>query len=251
MEIYNAETTAINNALKAAITYAMEHNVTHIHIFADNQAAVRTVFDVVPGSSQQVNLHTHSLIVSFLESSNQHHIKVTWTPGHKKIVGNEHADALAKAVTEIVVDTPPISLSHEKAQSRQHLTTSWTTEWRKQLQCPSTFLQANRFTPALKPQEHFTHTPHNLYGCLIHSRTGHAFMGEYYNKHVPTEDRSCPCGVPIQSCNHILTTCPTYEDQHQILKKASEDLVMSDILSTKDGIEALISFLWATNAFNK
>jgi len=251
MEIYDAEATAINNALKAAIAYATEHNVTHIHIFADNQAAVRTAFDVVPGSSQHVNLHTRSLVISFLESSNQHHIEITWTPRHKKIVGNEHADALAKAATDIVLDTPPISLSHEKAQSRQHLITSWTTEWHKQLQRPSAFLQANRLAPTLKPREHFTHTPRNLYGRLIQSRTGHAFMGEYYNKHVPTEDRSCPCGEPLQSRDHILAACPTYADQRQILKKASENLVTSDILSTKDGIEALISFLRATNAFKK
>ena len=79
MEIYNVEAIAINAALKATVAYAMEHNVTHIHIFADNQAAVRTMFDVVLGSSQHVNLHTHSLIISFLKSSNQHHIEVTWT----------------------------------------------------------------------------------------------------------------------------------------------------------------------------
>jgi len=101
IEIYDAEATAINAALKAAIAYTTEHNITYIHIFADNQAAVQTTFDVVPGSSQHVNLHTRSLIVSFLESSNQHRIEIAWTPGHKKIVGNERADALAKAATEI------------------------------------------------------------------------------------------------------------------------------------------------------
>lgn len=76
-------------------------------------------------------------------------------------------------------------------------------------------------------------------------------MGEYYNKHVPTEERSCPCGEPLQSRDHILATCPAYEDQCQILKNASEDLITSDILGTKDGIEVLISFLPATNAFKK
>jgi len=80
MEIYDAEATAINAALKATINYATEHNTTHIHIFADNQAAVQTTFDVVPGSSQHTNLHTRSLIISFLKSSNQHHIKIAWTP---------------------------------------------------------------------------------------------------------------------------------------------------------------------------
>jgi len=129
MEIYDAEATAINAALKAAVDYAMVHNTTHIHIFADNQATVQTAFNVIPGSSQHINFHTRSLIIPFLESSNQHHIEIAWTPGHKNIVGNERADTLAKAATEIAVDTPPISLSHEKAQSRQHLITSWTTEW--------------------------------------------------------------------------------------------------------------------------
>ena len=37
--------------------------------------------------------------------------------------------------------------------------------------------------------------------------------------------QSCPCCEPLQSCNHILATCPTYEDQCQLLKKASEDLI--------------------------
>ena len=152
---------------------------------------------------------------------------------------------------EVTVDTQPISLSHKKAQSLQHLINSWTTEWRKQLQCPSAFLQANRFAPALKPHKHFTHTCCSIYGQLIQCHTGHAFMGEYYNKHVPTEDRTCPCGDPLQSRDHILTACPTYENQRQALKDASEDLVTSDILGTKEGIEVLVQFLRATNAFKK
>ncbi|KIM57197.1 hypothetical protein SCLCIDRAFT_85711, partial [Scleroderma citrinum Foug A] len=54
-----------------------------------------------------------------------------------------------------------------------------------------------------------------------------------------TEDRSCPYGEPLISHDRILATCPTYENQHQILKKASEDLVTSDMLGTKDGIDTL------------
>ena len=104
---------------------------------------------------------------------------------------------------------------------------------------------------ALKPREHFTHTRRSIYGRLIQCRAGHAFMGEYYNKHVPTEDRTCPCGDPLQSRDHILTACPTYENQRQALKDASEDLVTSDILGTKEGIEVLVQFLRATNAFKK
>ena len=251
MGIYDAEATAINAALKAAVDYATEHDITHIHLFADNQTAIQTAFNVAPGTSQHVNLHTRGLIISFLERSAQHHIEVAWAPGHKKIVGNEKADALAKAATEIAVEDPPISLSYEKAQARLQLVESWTTAWLRQLQQPSAFLQANRFPPSLKPNEHFTLTPRNTYGRLIQCRTGHAFLGEYYNKHVPTEDRSCPCGEPIQTRDHILASCPAYENHRNILKVASEDIITSDILGTKEGVEALIKFLNATNAFKK
>jgi len=202
MEIYNAEATAINTAVKAAIDFATENNVTHIHIFTDNQATVQTAFNAVPGSSQHINLHTCSLIISFLESSNQHYIEITWAPGHKNVVGNERADTLAKAATEIIVDNPPISLSHKKSQSHQHLVSAWTEEWRKQLQRPSTLLQANRFTLALKPREHFTHTPCDIYGHLIQCCTGHAFMGEYYNKHIPMEN----CSAHVANYSNRMTT---------------------------------------------
>ena len=251
MGVYDAEATAINAALKAAIEYATQHNVTHIHLFADNQAAVQTAFNVAPGTSQHINLDSRIRIIAFLESSAQNHIEIAWAPGHKKIIGNERADALAKAATEVAVNDPPVSLSYEKAQARHHLVESWTTEWHKQLQRPSAFLQANRFAPSLKPREHFILTPRNTYGRLIQCRTGHAFLGEYYNKHVPTEDRSCPCGEPIQTRDHVLASCPAYENQRHHLKDASEDIITSDILGTQEGIEALIKFLGATNAFKK
>ena len=90
MEIYDMEATAINAAVKAAIEFTTENNITYIHVFTDNQAAVQMAFDAVPGSSQHTNLHTHSLIILFLKSSNQHHIEIAWTPGHKNIIHCKH-----------------------------------------------------------------------------------------------------------------------------------------------------------------
>ncbi|KIM60925.1 hypothetical protein SCLCIDRAFT_924867 [Scleroderma citrinum Foug A] len=140
--------------------------------------------------------------------------------------GNERADALAKVVTEITLDILPISPLHEKSQSRQHLITAWTTESHKRLQHPSAFLQVNRFTPTLKPCEHLynprpiwlTHPVPCLqvYGWRIPQQT----------RPLATEDRSRPCGEPLQLRDHIrLATCRTYEKQRQTPKKASEDLV--------------------------
>ncbi|KAI6095999.1 hypothetical protein F5141DRAFT_1012528 [Pisolithus sp. B1] len=70
-------------------------------------------------------------------------------------------------------------------------------------------------------------------------------VGEYYSSFVPSEAVSCPCSKCLQTQEHILAMCPTFES------KSSEDLVIMDILGMEKGIEALYEFLQATDAFKK
>ncbi|KAI6154506.1 hypothetical protein EDD17DRAFT_1490039, partial [Pisolithus thermaeus] len=97
----------------------------------------------------------------------------------------------------------------------------------------------------------FCDTKQAIYGQLIQCQTGHAFTGKYYSSFVPTKSISCPCGKHIQMQEHILMLCPVYEPNHDLLCSASEDLVISDILGTAKGIEALAKFLKETDAFKK
>ncbi|KAJ3879575.1 hypothetical protein F5051DRAFT_325587 [Lentinula edodes] len=80
-------------------------------------------------------------------------------------------------------------------------------------------------------------------------RTGHAFLGEYYSQFVPNKNVDCPCGEELQTREHILRACPKYEDFRYILRKASEDICLKDILGTSEGIEALTEFLKESGAF--
>ncbi|KAJ3735324.1 hypothetical protein DFJ43DRAFT_983626, partial [Lentinula guzmanii] len=82
-------------------------------------------------------------------------------------------------------------------------------------------------------------------------RTGHAFTGKYYSKFVPNENVDCPCREPLQTREHILRECPRYEDHRHILKKASQDICLADILGTKEGVEALSEFVEISGAFTK
>ncbi len=80
---------------------------------------------------------------------------------------------------------------------------------------------------------------------------GHAHIGEYYNAfHIP-EDIGCTCGEPLQTREHILKYCPLYDSHRHLLYAASAGLIMTDLLGTKDGIEATTKFLVATNALTK
>ncbi|KII85959.1 hypothetical protein PLICRDRAFT_72046, partial [Plicaturopsis crispa FD-325 SS-3] len=83
-------------------------------------------------------------------------------------------------------------------------------------------------------------------------RTGHAFIGEYYAKFVPTEDVSCQCEEGVfQTRYHILTECPRYDEYRHILTQASPTLFLPDILGTDEGILALAQFLEKSGAFTK
>ncbi|KAI6128161.1 hypothetical protein EDD16DRAFT_1472646 [Pisolithus croceorrhizus] len=94
-------------------------------------------------------------------------------------------------------------------------------------------------------------TRRKTYERLIQCRTGrHAFVGEYFSSFVPLGDPSCPCGEPFQTREHVIASCPTYESKRDIPRSAS-DLVVTDLLGTEKGIEALIEFLNETDAFKK
>lgn len=179
---------------------------------------------------------------------------ISWIPGHAKISGNERADSLAKeaATTLPPFDNTATSLyAYERHKSRSLLLEEWTLYWRSTLRANSLFSPADRLPPSLKPREHFCNSKRAVYGRLIQCRTGHAFIGEYYSSFVPTENPSCPCGEHIQTREHILTSCPAYEPYRNILRSASEDLIVTDILGTEKGIEALLEFLKETDAFKK
>ena len=59
------------------------------------------------------------------------------------------------------------------------------------------YAQSRLGPPALKPPHHFFALSRHLYGLVTQCRTGHAFIGDYYRRFVPTEDSECPCGFAV------------------------------------------------------
>lgn len=182
------------------------------------------------------------------------HLHISWIPGHSKINRNERADALAKEAASAppTANTTTItSYAYERHKSRSLLLEEWTTHWHSTLKANSLFSPADRLPPSLKPRKHFCESKRAIYGRLIQCRTGHAFTGKYHSSFDPTETTSCSCGERIQTREHILASCPAYEPTRDLLRSASEDLVITDILGMVKGIEALADFLKETDAFKK
>ncbi|EJD38462.1 hypothetical protein AURDEDRAFT_30014, partial [Auricularia subglabra TFB-10046 SS5] len=83
-------------------------------------------------------------------------------------------------------------------------------------------------------------------------RTGHAFTGEYYRAiDKPERGFACTCGVPLQTRDHLLVGCPDLERYRAPLYAHAPQLVVADLLGTKEGLQATVRFLKASGAFLK
>ncbi|KLO17112.1 hypothetical protein SCHPADRAFT_900900 [Schizopora paradoxa] len=82
-------------------------------------------------------------------------------------------------------------------------------------------------------------------------RTGHAFIGEYYARFVPTEDPSCACGIFAQTREHVLRDCDYFEPHRHILYDFEPQFSISDLTGTAEGITALSEFLKVSGAYRK
>jgi hypothetical protein len=78
---------------------------------------------------------------------------------------------------------------------------------------------------------------------------GHAHIGEYYKDFNIPEDPSCPCGKSYQMCIHIITECPLYKEHRHILHNDEQNIILTNLFGTKEGITRYTEFLTKTNTF--
>lgn len=137
-------------------------------------------------------------------------------------------------------------------RAKENTQKKWRKEWRAETKT-GRFAISNRIEPSLKKTMQFTllHKKREIFGRLVQCRTGHAYIGEYYSKFVPSKNTDCICGEPLQTREHILRECPEYEAHRNILRKFSRDISIPEILGTKDGIYALAEFLEESGAFTR
>lgn len=253
-ENYDAELQGIALAMRAGVRTALSlttlrQHVKHVHVFADSSAAVGRI--TVPSTSigQKWMLATRYEAEAFVNLHPLHTVEVSWIPSHSNIPGNETADRLAKDGTQRI-DHPWRSIANARRRLREQILKDWRTEWNANATAGG-FAVADRIPPSLKPPSHFRSLRRQIYALTIQCRTRHAFLGEYYANHVPTEDTNCRCGIEVQTREHILRECWLYDDHRYILRAAVRDLSLPELLGTPKGIKAVASFIAKSGAFTK
>ncbi|TEB37162.1 hypothetical protein FA13DRAFT_1621763, partial [Coprinellus micaceus] len=90
------------------------------------------------------------------------------------------------------------------------------------------------------------------YGRIVQTCTEHAYTGEFRRRFAFDEPHMCPCdNTTLETREHILTQCPRFEQWRGGLRAISRDTVLSEILGTRKGIEALEVFLHHSKAFTR
>jgi hypothetical protein len=140
--------------------------------------------------------------------------------------------------------------------AKEKALSAWQAQWRtekdRNAHRENLYSVANRFEPSLRPQEQFRSIiQRRLYGLVLQCRTGHAFMGEYYQRFVPLESVACPCGAAYQSRKHILLECSKYEAYHHLLYWHDQLMTVNGLFGTREGIIALSKFIAVSGAFTK
>ncbi|KAF9497961.1 hypothetical protein BDN71DRAFT_1386567, partial [Pleurotus eryngii] len=92
-----------------------------------------------------------------------------------------------------------------------------------------------------------------LYSRTMQAATGHGFTGEYYLWfNVSSENTECPCGkADLQTCEHILISCPLYKHARSALQAVSSNLFLDFLFGTDKGLTAVADFLHCCSAFRK
>lgn len=259
-EVYDAELMALVLGMHKAVAQAKGTEtdtsvdpIRHIHIFADNDAAVGRIVEQSALGGQIRAALFWELSKDFLDTHPENTIEVAWIPGHHGIRWNEVVDEAAKEATSEPCKTIP-SIINARRRTRTTISIARKESWVTSKEEPgsSLFADVDFLPPKTKPFPWFLCLPRREYALIVQTRTGHGFFGDYYNRHVPSESPECDCRqVAVETRNHVLAQCPLHDEHRGILEEVSEGIDPSILLGTTEGILAVADFINATGAFTK
>ncbi|GBM41900.1 hypothetical protein AVEN_13619-1 [Araneus ventricosus] len=133
-----------------------------------------------------------------------------WMRAHKREMGNERADLLAKEASNR--NSIDVQFTCSKVQIRninnKKLTENWQCRWMQS--------KNGKWTSLNCPEINMTRLSADLYYNLI--ITGHGIFGAFQNR-MFGKDCKCQCGED-ETIKHVLMKCPVWDQQRDKLPKS-------------------------------
>ena len=208
----------------------------YVKVFSDSQAAVRALYN---HDHNQVSVSNTNRALNKLNEKVKY-LSLAWTRGHVGNVGNERADMLAKAGTELDVIIPSHRpLCHLKESIRQEQTKDWNKDWGayKEGRMSKQFIKEYRSKDSSTAMKFGK----NKVGTLVRIITGHNALNYFGSKVDPEVDPLCRfCQEDDETFWHLATVCPVF------WKERMEILLGDDIEMGSWDVERLLEFASVT-----
>src|SRR5258708_6543073 len=172
--------------------------VKHLHVFSDNDSAVRASLDCGPKAGQRIAKRIRRTAKQWLGEDANRTITIAWIPAHTGIKGNTRADKLAKRGTRKPANKDYTTLTHARRLIRDAALLDWKADWLNAIGRGRS-AWANRFPPTWHPRAHFRQTrdDRQAYTHTLQARIGHTHIGEYYAAFNIPETIDSPCGTTV------------------------------------------------------
>ena len=245
---FDAEIAALESAISWLCTHDDMIGTPTIHLLVDNKGVIQSFLKTHVRSSQMSAMHIN-LLLNLFQQKPDLCVNISYCPCHLGIPFNKHVNCLASSHDDPTSLPQGMLHQHFLEDHLKVANTQWQALSRLESYCSCHWLLIHRkkhpFTPQLKNHDtrlHFINMAGNNmtnFSCLLCAITCHTPIGEYYSSQpdcfpgFPTQCSTCP-NVKVQTCAHILTTCPKYVSSFSslcyLLKKKNNDILFSSFL---------------------
>ena len=214
---YRAELTA----LREAVSLVSEHPPSHAVFLTDCRSAVQSL----QSPKEQLERDTQRLLCALSQSTK---VAVQWIPAHCGLSGNEEADRLAKSGSHLEQVNSIVSYREAKTLVKRHYQTFWTAQHSPPSDDQMPNLQRHQQT------------------TIFRLRTGHCRLRAHMHRLGLSHTPDCPCETGPQTPEHILQTCPLYQEAR--IKHWPHGATLQEKLwGNKDSLLLTTSFIQSTN----
>ncbi|KAI1289944.1 putative protein in type-1 R1DM retrotransposable element [Halotydeus destructor] len=200
--IMQAELLALREAVRLAISSEAETTIfsdsrSGLEALMKRGSTIRLVFE-----TQELLLEAHLRRVS---------IKFVWVKAHNNIIGNELADAEAKAAStsEGPISWRKVPLSFAKYELRKKSLEAWNDEYLASAEVSSSEgkFHISHHIPSIMEAEKLRRSGFRPTLPLTQLLTGHAFSLAYMTRFKHRNSPLCPCNNEVQDVLHLLEEC--------------------------------------------
>ncbi|GJE92813.1 hypothetical protein PsYK624_089700 [Phanerochaete sordida] len=198
----------------------LPEDVTDVHVFADNQAALTSILAAGAGPAQMLSIAACATVRPWLSGSPDRTLHMHWAPGHRGVYWNCVVDREAG----IAAAEPP-SEDVSFALARQAVTADAVAAWRQDMARPEYRGRHNLMDPLQFGR--CKHTSANwflktagrdtvYFARLVRFVSGHFPHGEFREWFSFEGNRRCWCGgATVESRDHIWFDCELWIRKHR------------------------------------